>query len=151
MSLFAKLSPEDQQLVNMILQSPTGMSQGHQVALAKALADSMDLPTSSEVNTKLFYNDQLAIKASQVLSMLNEMVVFPLQYVEGLARDFYCLRVDLAFGKTPNPSDVPGKGLTSLFSLSSHLSDETLAVIAQTDTITIMVAGFKRLLASLWS
>lgn len=151
MSIFAKLNPEDQQLVNMILQSPTGMSQAHQIALAKALADTMALPESSEVNTKLYYNDQMAIKASQLLSMLNEMVVFPLQYVEGLVRDFYCLRADHAFGKTPNPSDVAGKGLVSFFNLPAYLSDETLAVIAQTDTITIMVAGFKRLIVSLWS
>jgi hypothetical protein len=151
MSLFAKLNPEDQMLVNQILQSPTGMSQAHQVALAKALADTMALPESSEVNSKLYYNDQLAIKASQLLSMLNEMVVFQMQYVEGLTRDFYCLRVDQSFGKTPNPSDLAGKGLVSFFNLTTFLSEETLAVISQTDTITIMVAGFKRLISSLWS
>ena len=150
MSLFAQLSPEDQQLVNMILQSPMGMSQAHQIALARALSDMFPLPESSEVNTKLYYNNEHAIRASQLLSMLNEMVVVPMAYVEGLVRDFYCLRCDVAFGKNPNPSDVPGKGTCTFFSLSTYLSDETLAVINQTDTITIMVSGFKRLLTSMW-
>lgn len=150
MSLFAKLSFEDQQLINMILQSPTGMSQAHQIALAKAMADMLPLPTSSEINTKLHYNNEHAIRVSQLFSVINEMVIVPVEYVEGLTRDFYCLRVDQAFGKNPNPSDVPGKGFNSFFSLQTYLSDEVLAIIAQTDTITIMVCGFKRLLISLW-
>jgi len=151
MSIFAKLSPEDHALVNMILQSPMGMSQAHQIALAKALGDSFPLPDSSEANNKLWYNDKHALEASRLLSQINETMVFPVAYVESLARDFYCLRADLAFGKTPIASDVQGKGLESLFMLTTHLSPETLAVIAQTDTITIMVIGFKRLLTSIWS
>jgi hypothetical protein len=128
---------------NFILKvSPSKLAS---LALAKAIANTLQLPTFEVKNKNLHYIEKCSAQATMLLSEVNEMCVFNTRQLEETIKDFWLVRYSVAFPPkliAPNTNAV-----FSLLGIQGVLSKDCEEAIASAGPeIITLLNGFMLLL-----
>lgn len=122
-----------------------------QIGLAKAIANSLVIPTSEVEDKKSFYQQNCFTGARSVVSEINELVVVDASYVAGLVAMFWEIRYSTVYPTKRifvgtnglSEADFFGYGIIVPPDILAHIRKDTMDVIKMTNGFTIVLRDIK--------
>jgi len=99
------------------------------IAISKAMADILPLPTEAMDDTHGYFNSNFYVGLSEKLDPIYNLVVFNYDEVRKLVERFWLLRYNMVH----NTGLVTGQGLISFLNINQSLDQEVLKVIEESD------------------
>ena len=130
MYAITKLSQESQAFLNHLSMSGKAQSLHSSIAIAKALSNSLPVPSSEVDNIEMHYRSTHLLSVQKQLSDLNELIVVDTATILLYTQRFYQLRYQQV---VPNKTICCLKSETAVqdfFGLTSFIDEATLAAIA---------------------
>lgn len=145
-----KLNPSNSAFVTQMAVSSKGRTLATAIALAIAVNTYSDLPAGRVDSPEEFFAQSAGVNAADAVSVINDL--FPVDYKSALriAKELYLIRYELA----QKPFDAFGYnhkcGLSSVFGLQAHLSEEVIKAIDCTPELIIPLVGrFREIIENL--
>ena len=131
MMIVGSLSPESQKFISYLSNGMRPRSVLANVAIAKALADTCQIPSAPVEDVDNFYNVNLKIGVATNLNALNELVVVNAETILDDVLKFYKVRYYTTFPKKTQLCVNPDTVVADFFGISRSISPAYLEAIKQ--------------------
>lgn len=143
----AKLSPESKAFLSNLPTINKGNQEVTLLALAKAVANVLNLPSSPVENPPVFYSHSVYTEAREIISLINELTVIDLGRAKELVKTHWVIRYNILFPRTKIfvTSSLPSE--SHFMGFGSLLSPKDSAFIqGNTETLVDCLNGFSKML-----
>lgn len=135
---------------DFIKAAPTGKVL--EISLAKAIADSVVMPSSSVESPTMYYRSTAFAEVSTLLSSVNDTLVFDLKKVMDSAQLFWVIRYNVLFPADTLYSADPDRAVFDFFGFGAVIDVDTASFLkANGPALVKGYNGFRRVVKDLWT
>lgn len=148
----SKISPQTKDFILKVPEVSKSNQELVAMALAKAVANELPLPSSAVELATEFYLNSTYVNTRDLLSAINEIVVVDLSRVQELVKTFWLIRYNILFPRKKLFQTNQIVSESHFFGFSSLLSP-TDAVFIQQNTLALIILanGFSNLICEITS
>lgn len=135
---------------DFIKSAPAGRAL--EISLSKAIADSVVMPSSPVDSPTMYYNSAAHAEVSNLLSAINDSIVFDLKLVMETARKFWMIRYSCLFPADTLYTADPERALIDFFGFGTVVDVDTYTFMkANAPSLIKNYNGFRRVVSDLWT
>lgn len=130
MFAITKLSPETQEFLNYVASGSRNRSRLTSIAIGRALANTLNLPSCVVEDLQAFYRTNLLINVQSQVSDLNELSLIDVDTVLDYTYRFYAFRYEIAYPKRRMFCQKPETAVIDFLGANFALDEATMEMIA---------------------
>lgn len=147
-----KLTQQSMSFINYINSSGSSRSKQVSISIAKAISDSLPIPTSPVEDIKSFFKSNHEMSMLSTISKLNEMVVIDIVSIQDYAARFYETRYMLANAKLQTLAFKKETAVEDYFGISKIIPSDIIDTIKEDpNSLTVATNGFATVISELSS